>query len=353
MSEVIPRSEDKRQSGYWNEHYNTPEGKKKVDSRQDVYTYCIEAGERTPDYDLEVISAAEYTGLEDDELIVDIGCSFPRFLELCKYTGHKRLIGIEPNTAQFNGAPYWEPKGPQKEYVELLEAGDELKLADFFQRFEEEPNKGDYEGIELFKADANFIPVPSQSASLATAMFSWYHIAPEKQLEALDEVKRILKTGGIFALVTSGNENKEGMHKDQDRIAQVASYILKQDVQPPPPLHLGFTTEKAFQSLPLKFKYLYVKFFEKPDIVVDDEAKKSIILRAHRTQFDQFRNPQGEPVSEALLEAALQTVVSGQIDDQIVLGKAYRDKMRRAIFFASDRQLNLPKEFLPISGEIY
>ncbi len=357
---------------YWNSLYDTPDGKTGVDIRQMVYQ-LLKPGVEAPDYDQIVIEGAQLAGISNEARILDIGCSFPRFLQLWRMAGHKgELIGIDPNVKQFGDLPYWELRGSSAEFEALQREGNPVKLAEFF-RLMGRPGQGDFEGIKLYRAGAGFIPLQSDSVDLDVSIFSGYHAFVHRQ--ALEEAKRVLKVArrrdhmilpgeraGISAFATSGNENKRRMQKDQVTMASLITIILKQEIAPPPPLQDGFTSEDAAAILPEIYKYVYRRPFRQ-EIVYN--LGKEIVLMAHRTFRPSFRPASGELptqfrdlsserpiIKPKVFEYALQAVVAGHIDDAMEAGRDITDIASRDVFFGSDEPIDelTELEFKPITG---
>jgi len=314
-------------------HYNEI-GKTKVDIRQRVYD-CVEPGFPTPDYDLEVIQALQYAGIKDTDTIVDIGCSYPRFLELWQLAGHRGpLKGIDPNTAQFNDLSYMSLSPEQQDRQRLQRARKPGRVLP---------------GIELYEATADKIPLENNSADAITAMFSASHWNQEKLLDALDEVIRIGKPAFMFAVALSGHDNKLMMHRAQEHIAKFCSDVIEEEVVPPPPLHAGLTSERAEAILPRKFENVYKKMFAYT-ICIDKPGSKEILLNAHRTQFDLYKTTDGEIIRQSLLEAGLQLLVGETIDRKLADGQAYTDTCLRAVILASPQPIRLGPDYQVISG---
>lgn len=362
MSEQDPSIGEHNHPFNWGTNYDTAEGKNKIAARQAVY-WCLEPGVQPPDYDLEIIAGLQHAELSPLSTIVDIGCSFPGgFLKLCGLTGLRaRLIGIDPYAKQFSGLPYLEPQGSREEFQALLCEGDDARLAQFFKQVGE-PAADEFKNITLYQAGADFIPLPDCSVDAVTTIFSGYHAFQNH--EALAEVKRILKRpspmgakterAGIHADANSGNENKEGMIEDEGRVAEVLSVITGCKISPPPPLQAGFTSEDTLETFPGMYRHVYVKRIEQ-EIVFN--VGREIVLSAHRTYRDSYMvedsslpekyrdvSYDDKPVvNERTFERALETVVSGQIDDAEEAGEVITDKVRRTIIFASDDEIDLPR----------
>lgn len=260
--------------------------------------------------------------------------------------GH--LIGIDPNSSQFNGLPYWQPLKSNPTLAVLKSAESWIEL--------EKSLKAE-DGITLFEARADTVPLPDHFADAVTTVFSGYHAF--RNPEALPQIKRILKTSetthraGIHADATSGRENKERMIDDESRIAKVLSIIMRQVILPPPPLQAGFTAEDTLEIFPQFYQHVYVKHI-KQEIIFN--LKREVILNAHRTYRDSYQPKSGHlseksrdkkytdrhVIKEEIFERALEIVVGGQIDDAEEAGELVTDKVRRMVTFASDEEIDLP-----------
>lgn len=332
----------------WSRHYDTPEGPRKVAARRAVYD-CLEEGVEAVNFEIEVITALGMAGLRDTATIVDVGCSYPSFLELWQITGHKgRLIGIEPNTEQFNGLPFWQPLG-----ADSGELKEEDRFKAFFKRHGGAENLG-MPNVELFEAHANYIPLPNESADLVSFMFSFYHVPKEKQPTAIDEAKRVLvsqsgdEVTGVFALATSGNHNKEGIRENETKIAAVLSELMGMEIQPPEPLNSGFTSEDAEELLTKKFQYV-AEFEHKARIVFDTPFHKAVLLNAYHSLHDKYRHKSGITPDKRTFELATQNVVGEQLLAASIHGASVEDKLHQSLFIAGHSPLRLPSKYHRLS----
>lgn len=350
LSEIDPTTASVRQPTDWSEHYDEADGPAKVAARRAVYD-CLEPGVEPVNFEIEVIDALHHAGFSNTATVVDIGCSYPSFLEMWKLSGHfGELIGIEPNTKQFNGLPFWQPHGADATLAALKFQGDQEKL-DAFYKLNAGDSATELEGIDLFEADANFIPLPDGTVDLASFMFSFYHVPKDKQAPALEEVRRVLRAGkdgaGILALATSGEDNKEVARQDELRIGKLLSLIMKTTVTPPEPLNSGFTSEDATLLLPKMFRYAYVYEY-KTKIVINDRSSMHIYLNSHRSLLDKYRDKENKMPEHFYFEKVLASVVGSKIEDDIMDNGKFEDTLSQALFFASDEPINLPEKFKPI-----
>ena len=321
------------------------------------------------DFDLELVNTLGHIGLSETATIVDIGCGYGDTLDMWELTGHKgRLIGIEPNSEQFNGRPFWQPLATDEELEALKKAGNQSKINEYYVLHQ--GRRGSQFGrIELFEANANFLPLPDGTVDLVTFMFSFYHILEEKQDAALDEAKRVLRQptpgqgsngdeeiAGILALATSGDNNKEGIRRNEAKIAAELSKLMETEIEPPDPLNSGFTTEDAENILPTKFKHVSVFKHDEEHtgakIVIKTKIQKDILFNGYRTLRDQYKHSSGMIPSERMFEIALQKVVGKQIVEAEALGNYVEDQISQALFIASDQPLKrLPAKYLPVGAE--
>jgi hypothetical protein len=337
----------------WNQHYNDPLGSEKVEQRRAVYD-CLRPGEHPVNFERELRAAAVHAGLDAGASIVDVGCSFPWFLLSWQGSGHTgRLVGIEPNTAQFNGLPYWEPKDGQHDPKSLLDGMPPDALELFFSQIEVENDA--LPGIHLFKSDANFIPATSGSVDLLSFMFSFYHVRKDRQLPAIIEARRVLRkdtsrqdalgrVSGMFALATSGNQNKRGIRENEIRIAAMLSELYGEEVTPPEPLNSGFTTEDARTVLPPSFRYVY-EYLHETEMFIDSDDDVAVVIKAYKTLRDKYRKTSGEFPDKLTFSLVLRECVELEMFERIDKGSETVDHISQSLFLASDRELDLPDKY--------
>lgn len=347
LSEIDPTTPGTRQPTDWSEHYDEADGPAKVAARRAVYD-CLEPGIEPVNFEVEVIDALHYAGFSDTATVLDIGCSYPSFLELWQLCGHRgRLIGIEPNSKQFNGLPFWQPQATDPNPAVLKSDGYKDKFGAFYKLNEGDSAK-ELEGVELFEADANYIPLPDGTVDLASFMFSFYHVPKAKQGLALEEARRVLRASnhgaGILALATSGGDNKEAARKDEERIASLLSVVMKSSITPPEPLNSGFTSEDATVVLPEIFRHVYV-FEHRAKIVINDSNSTHTYLNSHRSLRDKYRDENECMPPLVLFEKVLDAVVAARVEDAIIENGRFEDRLSQALFFASDETINLPEKF--------
>lgn len=329
----------------WDEHYQTPAGPSKIEARKAVYL-CLEQGVEPVDFEAEAINALDHSKLDGLATIVDVGCSYPSFLQLWKLCGHRgRLIGIEPNTAQFNGLPFWQPLDKDPVLESLIKNRDIQKIQEYYRLNDGGKRDPELDGIDLYQATADLLPLEGDSADVVTSMFMFYHIPKEKQADSILEVRRILKPEtGVFVLATSGNQNKGGMRKNETKIAQALTTLMGEEFVPPPPLSSGFTSEDALEVLPKYFPYVYA-FEHNEKIVINDEFRVQILLNSYRSLRDTYLSERGEIPEEDVFERALASVLGEQVEAVLRDKARIEDKLSQALFMASDEAMDLPEKF--------
>ena len=332
--------------GYWNEQYNTPEGSAKVSARK-AYYHCVKPGELPPDWDGITIQDAQYAGITDNATIVDVGCSYPHYLQTWQLTGHKgRLIGVEPNFRQFNGLPYWKPLKAARKVIELTEAQDPTGQNDLYV-----PDWGQAKhvsGIELYQTDAGNLPLRDHSADAVFAMWSLYQLPPDTQQQALEHIDSKLKPEGLFAATLSGNNNKLQLVEIGNKIARLMSDMIGQEVIPPPALQSGFTAEKAAEVLPRVFKHVYQKRI-KQDLVVYDTLSLMYARNAVLSLADRFVDRHNKAFPPNLVQEYIDGYFSHILWPSIENGQPFRDQADRSVFFCSQQ----PLDGLPIGPNEY
>lgn len=363
MKEISNFETDTSDQFDWSTNYKTPEGKARVDARQAVY-WCLEPGIHPPDYDVIVADVLASAGVPMNGTIVDGGCSHPGgFLGLLKLLDYSvdGLIGFEPHAEQFDGLPYWKKQTGNPTIDAIKESKDPGKLQSFYLR--DFGNGKETNGISLYEASADDIPLSDRSANAVTTIFSGY--LAFRNRSALLEIKRILKTAddfrdldikqrsGLHIDVGSGNENKEGMIADETDIAEVLTVITGKKILPPPPLQAGFTTEDAVEIFPKLYNRVYIKRIEQEIIY---NYGRAIILNSHMTYRDSYDVESGElaeeyrdlayehkqVISYDVFKMAVELVVGSKIDAAQKIGKLITDKTRRHVIVSSDEEVDLP-----------
>ena len=326
------------------EHYERPEAPIDVLKRQLVY-WCTEgriAGEPAIDLEIEAHKALTHAGVPATATIMDVGCSFPNFLNYWKLMGHTgRLIGVEPNTKQFEGQlSYWRP-------VATLPGQRGGNAGKSIYELVGNTAKPGFEGVEMFASTVDSLPLHDGEVDVLTSMFMFYHVPRDVQPFALQEIKRQLKPEtGIFVLATRGFDNKSGIRANEARIAQALSRMRGEWISPPPPVNSGFTSEDARKILPAYFpevrEYNHrdrLLFRYAPDAQIEGA---DILQGAYYTLRAMYKNSGGESVSDEEFEFAFREVLGTDIDGVRTGKNVIRDTLDESLFIASDRPLNLP-----------
>ncbi|MDL2341990.1 MAG: class I SAM-dependent methyltransferase [Patescibacteria group bacterium] len=325
----------------WRGQYNTVSGPEKIEARQRVYWLAVETDEtvdglKRVDLELETLIALQQAGVSNKATIVDIGCSFPNFLQLWKlHNHHGRLIGIEPNSKQLGSLAFWQPSeagaGDKESYV--LKPG---------------VTKKGFEGIELYEAWADSLPLSSGEADVTTMMFMMYHVPKDLQLKALQEAKRIQKPQhGIFALATRGKNNKAELRQVETAISEELSRLRGETVVAPPPVNSGFTSENAAVILPEVYEYVYA-YQHRADLVMNSPVGAAIINRAVWSLLDKYVTIDGQPPTEEQFSSAVMHVLRRRFLAASAGQVALKDVLDESLFVASDSPLDLPSKFVQL-----
>ncbi len=346
MSELDPRLKAFTTQEFWNSHYNSPDGKAKVEARQKYY-WCLPPGEYPPDYDLEMLSGAQEAGIGPDATIADIGCSFPHFLELWKLLGHQgRLVGVEPNIMQFDGLPYWKPLSAAHKLLELEIARDTTGNGDFYISEQGDGTKS-VDGIELYQSDAGNLPFEDNTIDFAAAMWSLYQLNEAEILPALHHIDSKLKEGGIFGAALSGKANKPNLQKFMSDFAIFMSQQIGRNVTSPPPLQEGCTTEKGIAMLSQVFEYVAHKHFSQ-ELVVYDDLSVGFLTGAILSFSDRFLSEDGAPLEEEFVHDSLINYLDIKLWPDIESGKYFYDQTDRGLILCSQKPFTSSSEFKPI-----
>lgn len=310
-----------------------------IDGARKVYDRFIlnEFSDNPVDFEQKTIETLGLVGIKGSEVIADVGTADGHFLQLLRLYGHTgELIGIEPNTQQFEHAPLWQPLDPDP-LLELIKAihGPEA-VKGFYQKLSTELATSLPDGIKLLEGHANYIPLPNQSVDVMSALFSFYHVDTEKQPQAFAEIKRVLKQEGVFVLTTSSQDNKLG-HRIFERAIAKSLGVAK-----PPTMNSGFNTERAETELPKYFEYVY-QFVNSATMLITNSDRLQAYLRSQRSLRDQY-NPIPDEVA---FERALNEIVASRIIALIKHGekKQFTDIIRRSMFICSDRPLEPGADF--------
>lgn len=339
----------------WEKIYGSTHSVSDIAARQVLYWRLLRPPEQAPDYNFEVISGLQQAGVPETATIVDIGCADEDFLLQWQLTGHTgKLIGIEPNTIQFNGLPYWqllEPSQGSQERKYALNAGSGRQLP----------------GIDLYEGAADFLPLADGSVDVTVTNFSGYHAFQNQR--GLWEVARVLRpagTGtdraGIHVDTGSGNENKGYMIGQEQKIARWLTHKLGVEVAPPPPLQAGFTSENVVEVFPRLFRFVYVKLIRQELVLTIDPEAVADAHRTYRPSYsvksdmlaDTFRDQDHEDrlvVGRELFEIALDEVVMRELEEARLQNREVTDQVRRHISFSSNEEIDLPEAYSRISAQ--
>jgi ubiquinone/menaquinone biosynthesis C-methylase UbiE len=160
--------ENKSKHYFYNQH-----GEEYVKNQRDFYSDVSDTGR---DFLRESLEANI-----ENRIIADIGCGAGDDLLLYQKMGAKKVIGIEPSLKMLD----------QKKFDNKLE-----------------------DGVEILAGEFENIPLASESVDFVTARFSFHHV--ENLKEAFEEVARILKSDGLFLIVTRNPEFDTKIAKDQN-----------------------------------------------------------------------------------------------------------------------------------------
>jgi ubiquinone/menaquinone biosynthesis C-methylase UbiE len=305
-----------------NENYRTHEN---VRARFEVYKLM------EPYINVESL-AIDVLGLNGQETIVDVGTGDGSFLwRLRAEKGHHgRLVGIEPNTKQFETAAIWQS-------AESPNINPEIDPVDnFIQKYVASGIFSKIAGaespisVELYKGDAENIPLDDDLADVLCAMFMLYHIPTNEQPAAIEEFKRVLKPDGVMVATTSSSYNK-CLHRELEN--DIAEDL---GIKRPLIMNSQYTTEIARLDLPLFFDHVYEYVFDSV-IGIHDKDDAEIYLNSIRSLRDQFVPKPDDNVFEEALQKAAVPVITDQIKQH---GRAL-DFASRSIFICSDRPLQL------------
>lgn len=337
-----------RPSG-WTPQYQSPEGRARIESRRLVYD-CIREGEELFDYDGEVIRALGHMAIGKQATLVDIGCGYPAFMERLVLEGYaeENMIGIEPNSDQFVGLPFWQPLAADPILQELKRRGDYDALQKFY-RLQAGTATVRPGGIRLIQGSADFVPLPDNSVDVVGFMSSLYAVDEAKQPGALAEAQRIQKDTGLTVVTTSGEDNKRGIRENEPRIAQLLSAITGREIFAPPKVNAGFTSEKAAAILPRYYRHVYA-YHHSQDLVFDDSYDVSILLNSYRSLYGMYVDAQGQGVDKHLFETALLATLGDAINAVLDAGLPIVDHSLRSIFIASQQPKQLPLEYIELTA---
>lgn len=300
------------------------EGPQKVEARFRLYDFL------RPPFDVET-KILESLNLDGNETWVDVGTANGQFLTLIDSCGHKgELVGVEPNTGQFNHALRWEPLNPDPVIEKLERQLGHVSAKFIAETFSTKSPVS--ERIRLLKGTTDQLPVEASSAHIVSAKGVMYHVPESKQGKSFDEFKRVLRPDGLFILTTTGIENKLRHRVFEQKIAD---YIpLK--TQAPKLMNAGFNTQRAKRVLPVIFPH--VKMLQNTsEIVIDSDDRLEAYLNSLRSLRDQF-----DPIiDEASFEDALIDVVRPEIEQEIETYDEFVDIATHSISICSRKPFEL------------
>jgi len=316
-------------------HYEK-DGARKVTDRFRLYDLAA----NPCNFELKTVDTLTSLTAIGDNTILDLGTSDAHFLQLLHLCDHRgRLIGVEPNTEQYNQGPLWQPLDPDPIFEAIKKSSGLEASEEYLRELASTVSHSVPDGIELFEGNANYIPLPSDSVDVLTAMFMFYHVPEDKQEQAYAEIKRVIKPDGLFILTTSGKDNKK-----QHRVLEKA-IAERLGITEPALMNSGFTTEKAEVELPKHFRYIY-RFLHNDKIQITDNYGVRCYLRSQQSLMDQY-----DPVPDKeTFDDVLAKIVFDVIMKAIAQKKVFTDPIRQSMFLCSDVPLiGVPPEFEPIS----
>lgn len=300
------------------------EGPQKVEARFRLYDFL------RPPFDVET-KILESIGLLGSETWVDVGTANGQFLKLIESCGHQGdLIGVEPNTGQFNHALRWEPINPDPVIEKLESVLGHTAAALIAEDYSSETSSS--KRIKLLKGTADSLPVETSSAHVVSVKGVMYHVPERKQDKAFQEFQRVLRPDGLFILTTTGMENKINHRKFEQKIAN----YMPVKTRAPDLMNAGFNSQRASNVLPRRFSN--VKMLRNAsEIVINSEVRLEAYLNSLRSLRDQF-----DPImDENTFEEALDYVVVPEIEHDINKYGEFVDLASHSISVCSRQPLNL------------
>ncbi|MGH7234354.1 MAG: class I SAM-dependent methyltransferase [Candidatus Saccharimonadales bacterium] len=328
--------------GYWNGQYNATNGPEKVELRRVLYD-CLAEGER-PIHFGELARLALYaSGIDKSSTILDIGCGFPKDLGAWLSVGHQgRLIGIDPNSAQFNGLPYTPLSTMPRSVKTAKTAGNPDKLTDFLTYMNYDQNI-DYSHIDLYEASAHQLPLADDSVDADQWLFSTYALDRDIQVPAFNEIRRVLKPSGRTLIASSGRENKSGIREYEAKITDFLSSNTDHKFIAPVPVNAWNTSEDVQEQVLEDYRHVYV-FRHHKDLVFDSLDRISKWRTSFWTLQDRYiaiEDGQKITPTNEQFEIALMAVLGYKIARSIKQGRPIKDIVRQDMFIASDSELRI------------
>ncbi len=291
-----------------------------------------EPGQAPFDPELEIVNALMHLGIARRAAFLDMGTSDGHFTDLLQLNGYTgKLIGIDPNSSQFNVQNPWLGTEDVSARQQRLAALTGLVVAT--------PPEASHPSRKLLvKANANEVPVHSQSLDVYSMQNMLYHLSDVDG--ALIEASRALKETGIGVISTSGALNKAESRDEESAIAARLTHCTGTSTAPPPKMNEGFTTEKAANLLPHYWPHVYLLNHE-GHILLRDAFSKDVHRRSHYSLQDQYSPvPPDKAFREAVEAIAIDTI--GEDGRRI--------RLSRSVFLVSQRALGIDtSKFRPVA----
>jgi len=160
-------------------------------------------------------------------------------------------------------------------------------------------NSPPVDGVSFKQGQAQDLPVETNSADIVLYMASFHHFPPEKMGEAINECRRVLKSGGIVVFlepVVQGSSWYEitRFFQEEEDLRFLAYNSIKN------------TIGHGFQNLIEKFYYIEKKFsdFEAHiEIYVPDPVKRKGIIESAFTVYEKLLAESGLTREEFMLKS--------------------------------------------------
>lgn len=245
------------------------------------------------DFDGILYDALELETKTED--IADLGCGPPwRLYDLYSRLGHRgRLIGIDPYPEQFDNLEVYE--ADMQDYQDFIEHAD------------------------LLKGRMQKLPLEDSSIDRIISEYSMYLIPKDEQNLALNEIKRVIKPGGIFVVTTSGTDNKREQRIEEGKVAQILGS------RPPRMMNANYNTIRAATHLRRHFHdvqwtpmHTYIVYRS-----VEDLEAKYFSLLSMKDQYDPI--PRSSEYHNAIMQVFHNRVYPQLIEQGYVTDLCVRD----------------------------
>ncbi len=184
-------------------------------------------------------------------------------------------------------------------------------------------------------AKADILPILDKTVDISLVNFMLYHQDENARWQTYSELKRVTKSDGLLVIGTSGVTNKALQRRWE---FDIANDLGPPEVLAPPPMNLGFTSEKAMTELPENFPGWHLATFEQvSQFPIRDEKRVDACINSIRTLRDQYTPEPTEVDFEASL-AKVKARLMQFIDD----GSPLVDSIQRTFIVASPTPLGLP-----------